>query len=91
MSLALFSIFGLLVGATVHCFVHGWDRGGWFASIGLGILGAGAGALLGSVIGLYRQGDPPELFAAVGGSILVLIVYHTAAQRRRWHEERKIL
>ncbi|HWL84788.1 MAG TPA: GlsB/YeaQ/YmgE family stress response membrane protein [Polyangiaceae bacterium] len=90
MSIVLFMILGALVGITTHCFVQGWQRGGWLVSIALGIFGAGLGAFFGLAVGLYGAGDPVELFASVGGAVLVLVAYHTAAQRRRWHERGEI-
>ena len=82
MSLILFLIFGLVVGAVARFIVPGRESGGWLVSLVLGVVGSFAGALLGRTLGFYREGEPAGFIMSVLGSILLVIAYHAFTRRR---------
>ena len=70
-------IMGLIVGVLAKFFMPGRDPGGIVVTILLGIGGAFVGGYLGSILGLgtvtgFNMGS---LLLAIGGAILLLIVY----------------
>jgi len=70
-------ILGLIVGIIAKFFMPGKDPGGIFVTIILGIAGAFVGGFIGSELGLGSVSgfDIRSLLTAVGGSILLLIIY----------------
>jgi len=70
-------ILGLIVGIIAKFFMPGRDPGGIFITIILGIAGAFVGGFIGSALGLGNVSgfDIRSLLIAVGGSILLLIIY----------------
>jgi uncharacterized membrane protein YeaQ/YmgE (transglycosylase-associated protein family) len=70
-------ILGLIVGIIAKFFMPGKDPGGIFVTIILGIAGAFVGGFIGSALGLGSVSgfDIRSLLIAVGGSILLLIIY----------------
>ena len=70
-------ILGLIVGIIAKFFMPGKDPGGIFITIILGIAGAFVGGFIGSALGLGNVSgfDIRSLLIAVGGSILLLIIY----------------
>ena len=70
-------ILGLIVGIIAKFFMPGRDPGGIFITIILGIAGAFVGGFIGSALGLGNVSgfDIRSLLTAVGGSILLLIIY----------------
>lgn len=70
-------ILGLIVGIIAKFFMPGKDPGGIFLTIILGIAGAFVGGFIGSALGLGSVSgfDIRSLLIAVGGSILILIIY----------------
>jgi uncharacterized membrane protein YeaQ/YmgE (transglycosylase-associated protein family) len=70
-------ILGLVVGIIAKFFMPGKDPGGIFVTIILGIAGAFVGGFIGSALGLGSVSgfDIRSLLIAVGGSILLLIIY----------------
>ncbi len=73
--------FGLIVGIVAKLLMPGHDPGGFIATIFLGIVGAWVGGQLGQWLGWYEPGHPAGFFMAVGGAVLLLIVYRAAFQR----------
>lgn len=70
-------IMGLIVGVLAKFFMPGRDPGGIIVTILLGIGGAFVGGYIGSILGLgtvtgFNLGS---LLLAIGGAILLLIVY----------------
>jgi len=70
-------VMGLIVGALAKVIMPGKDPGGLIVTIAIGIAGAFVGGYLGSSLGLgdvtgFNLGS---LLLAVGGAILLLIVY----------------
>jgi uncharacterized membrane protein YeaQ/YmgE (transglycosylase-associated protein family) len=74
-------LFGLLVGIVAKLLMPGRDPGGFIVTILLGIAGALVGGYLGRAVGWYREGDPVGFLMAVGGSIVLLLLYRMLARR----------
>ena len=79
-------ILGLAAGAIAKLILPGTQGGGWIITIVLGIVGALLGGFLGSV--LFNA--PLEDFfsiqtwlLAIGGAIIVLLIYGLATRGRR--------
>ena len=70
-------ILGLIVGVIAKFIMPGKDPGGIFITIILGIAGAFVGGFIGSRIGFgsVTGFDIRSLLLAIGGSILLLIIY----------------
>ncbi|MCK6080764.1 GlsB/YeaQ/YmgE family stress response membrane protein [Microbacterium sp. EYE_5] len=81
-----FLILGLIAGAIAKLILPGKQGGGWFITLILGVVGALLGGWLGSV--LFNR--PLEEFfsiqtwlLAIGGSLIVLLIYGLIVGRRR--------
>jgi len=68
-------VFGLFVGLVAKLLLPGRDPGGVVVTMLLGIAGGWLGGMLGRLIGWYREGDPVGFVMAVGGAILLLLLY----------------
>jgi uncharacterized membrane protein YeaQ/YmgE (transglycosylase-associated protein family) len=70
-------ILGLIVGVIAKFVMPGKDPGGIFITILLGIAGAFVGGFIGSAFGFgsVTGFDIRSLLLAIGGSILLLIIY----------------
>jgi uncharacterized membrane protein YeaQ/YmgE (transglycosylase-associated protein family) len=77
-------ILGLVVGIIAKFFMPGKDPGGIFVTIILGIAGAFVGGFIGSALGLGSVSgfDIRSLLIAVGGSILLLIIYRAIKKEK---------
>ena len=77
-------ILGLIVGIIAKFFMPGRDPGGIFITIILGIAGAFVGGFIGSALGLGNVSgfDIRSLLIAVGGSILLLIIYRAIKKEK---------
>ena len=77
-------ILGLIVGIIAKFLMPGKDPGGFFITIILGIAGAFVGGFIGSTLGLgsVTGFDIRSLLIAVGGSILVLIIYRAIKKNK---------
>ncbi len=80
-----FLLLGLIAGAIAKAILPGRQAGGWFVTLLLGVIGALLGGWLGSV--LFNR--PLEDFfsiqtwlLAIGGSIIVLLIYGLIVGRR---------
>jgi uncharacterized membrane protein YeaQ/YmgE (transglycosylase-associated protein family) len=80
-----FLLLGLIAGAIAKAILPGRQGGGWFVTLLLGVVGA----LLGGFLGSALFNAPLENFfsiqtwlLAVGGSIIVLLIYGLAVGRR---------
>lgn len=73
-----FLLLGLIAGAIAKMILPGKQGGGWIATLILGVVGAMLGGWLGSVL---FNAPLEEFFSlqtwalAIGGSILVLLIY----------------
>ena len=82
MSIILFLVFGLIVGALARLIVPGKENGGWGLSMILGVVGSFLGGMLGRVLGLYREGEMTGGFImSLIGAIILVAGYHALARR----------
>ena len=80
-----FLILGLIAGAIAKLILPGKQGGGWFVTLLLGVLGAMLGGWLGGLIfNVNLEGffNLSTWLLAVGGSILVLLIYGLLTGRR---------
>lgn len=80
-----FLILGLIAGAIAKLLLPGKQGGGWFVTLLLGVIGAMLGGWLGGLIfNVNLQGffDLSTWLLAIGGSILVLLIYGMITGRR---------
>ena len=85
MGFIAFLILGLVAGTIAKAILPGRQRGGWLASLVVGVVGAFVGGALGSLIFDVPLGDFASLstwLLAIGGSIIVLLVYGALTKRR---------
>ncbi|ANP74565.1 MULTISPECIES: GlsB/YeaQ/YmgE family stress response membrane protein [Cryobacterium] len=81
-----FLLLGLLAGAIAKLILPGKDGGGWVVTLVLGVVGALLGGFLG---GLLFNAPLQDFFSlqtwllAIGGSIIVLVIYGALTGRRR--------
>ena len=81
-----FLILGLVAGAIAKLILPGKQGGGWFITLILGVIGALLGGWLG---GLLFNVNLNEFFSistwllAIGGSLIVLLIYGLIFGRRR--------
>lgn len=86
MSFLAFLILGLIAGAIAKAILPGRQGGGWIATLVLGVIGALVGGWLGSLLFNVDLQDFWSLqtwLVAIGGSVLVLLVYGLLVGRRR--------
>jgi len=80
-----FLILGLIAGAIAKLILPGKQGGSWFVTLLLGVVGAMLGGWLGGLIfNVNLQGffNLSTWLLAIGGSILVLLIYGLIAGRR---------
>jgi len=78
MGFIAFLILGLIAGAIAKLILPGQQGGGWFVTLLLGVVGALLGGWLGGVLfGASLEGffDLTTWLLAIGGSIVVLLIY----------------
>ena len=71
-------VLGLIAGAIAKAILPGTQGGGWVITIILGIVGALLGGFLGSVlfnVNISEFWSLQTWLLAIGGSILVLLIY----------------
>ena len=81
MSIILFLVFGLIVGALARFLVPGREAGGWVVSMVLGVVGSFLGGFIGRVLSIYREGEPAGFVMSLFGAILLVMAYHAIARR----------
>jgi uncharacterized membrane protein YeaQ/YmgE (transglycosylase-associated protein family) len=80
-----FLLLGLIAGAIGKLLIPGRQGGGWLITLLLGVIGAMLGGWIG---GLIFGGGLQEFFSlrtwllAIGGSIIVLLIYGAITGRR---------
>ncbi|HLS91952.1 MAG TPA: GlsB/YeaQ/YmgE family stress response membrane protein [Microbacterium sp.] len=80
-----FLLLGLIAGAIAKLIIPGKQAGGWFITLLLGVVGAFVGGWLG---GLLFDANLQEFFSlqtwllAIGGSLVVLLIYGLITGRR---------
>ena len=86
MGFLAFLLLGLIPGAIAKFILPGRQNGGWFAMLILGVVGAMLGGWLGSVL---FNAPLEEFFSiqtwlvAIGGSLIVLLIYGALVTSRR--------
>lgn len=78
MSFLGFLLLGLIAGAIAKLILPGRQGGGWFVTLLLGVVGALLGGWLGGMIfnvGLENFFDISTWLLAIGGAIIVLLIY----------------
>lgn len=75
-------IIGLIAGAIAKLIMPGKDPGGFFVTMGLGVVGALLATFLGRAVGWYHEGESAGFIAAVIGSIIILAIYRLIKGRR---------
>ncbi|TFB55969.1 GlsB/YeaQ/YmgE family stress response membrane protein [Cryobacterium tagatosivorans] len=86
MGFIAFLILGLIAGAIAKAILPGRQGGGWLITLILGVIGAFVGGWLGSLLFNVPLTDFFSIstwLLAIGGSIIVLLVYGALANRRR--------
>lgn len=68
-------LIGLLVGIVAKFLMPGRDPGGFIITTLLGIAGAFLAHAIGRSMGWYAEGDAVAFLAAVGGAVLLLLLY----------------
>jgi len=81
MWLIQYAIFGLVAGAVARLLHPGRDPMNWVWTMLLGIAGAVTGGWLGRQMGFDTSNGLASWAAAIGGSILLLVLYHLATAR----------
>lgn len=79
-------VLGLVAGAIAKLILPGRQGGGWIITLILGVVGALLGGFLGSVIfgiGLENFWSLQTWLLAIGGSIIVLLIYGALTGRKR--------
>ena len=83
MSIILFLVFGLIVGALARLIVPGREAGGWGLSMIIGVVGSFLGGMLGRALGVYREGEMTGGFLmSLLGAVILVAGYHAIARRR---------
>ena len=85
MSFLAFLVLGLIAGAIAKLILPGKQGGGWFVTLLLGVVGALLGGWLGSLIlnrPLTEFWDLGTWLLAIGGSIIVLLIYGLITRNR---------
>jgi uncharacterized membrane protein YeaQ/YmgE (transglycosylase-associated protein family)/osmotically-inducible protein OsmY len=90
MSLILFLVFGLFVGALARLIVPGREPGGWAVSMLIGVIGSFVGGFLGRGLGMYQEGEPAGFLMSLLGAILLVGGYHAFTSRRVLALEKRI-
>jgi len=77
-------VLGLIVGLLAKFFMPGKDPGGIIITILIGIAGAIIGGYLGRLLGIgdVKGFDLTSLLLALGGSILLLLVYRILKKKQ---------
>ena len=75
-------LIGLLVGIVAKFLMPGRDPGGFIITTLLGIAGSFLAYAIGRSMGWYTEGDPVGFLAAVGGAVLLLLLYRLVIGRR---------
>ncbi len=86
MGIIAFLLLGLIAGAIAKLILPGRQGGGWLITLVLGVVGALLGGFLGSV--LFGQGidgffDLGSWLLAIGGALIVLVIYGAVTGRKR--------
>ena len=81
MDLIITFFIGLLVGIVAKMIMPGKDPGGFIITALLGVAGAFIARMIGQAAGWYNEGEPAGFIAAVGGAIVLLLLYRLLFKR----------
>lgn len=83
MGILMWALFGLIAGALAKFIMPGSGPGGIILTIILGIVGAVVGGYVGTLFGIgdISGFNLPSMGLAVGGGVLVLLIYGMVAKR----------
>ncbi|MBA4147720.1 MAG: GlsB/YeaQ/YmgE family stress response membrane protein [Verrucomicrobia bacterium] len=81
MDLIITFLIGLVVGVVAKLVMPGKDPGGFIITALLGIAGAFIAKMIGQAAGWYAAGEPAGFIAAVGGAIVLLLLYRLLFRR----------
>ncbi len=79
-----FLILGLIAGAIAKAILPGRQGGGWLITLVLGVVGAILGGWIGGMVfgsGLQEFFSLQTWLLAIGGALIVLLVYGMVAKR----------
>lgn len=84
MGILTWILFGLIAGILAKIILPGNDPGGFIITTVLGILGALLGGFIGSLLGwgTVNEFDLRGMLLAIGGAILLLMLYRTFRGRK---------
>ena len=75
-------LIGLAVGIVAKLLMPGRDPGGFIITTLLGIAGAFVARFVGERMGWYGPGDAAGFIAAVGGAMVLLLIYRLLFRRK---------
>jgi uncharacterized membrane protein YeaQ/YmgE (transglycosylase-associated protein family) len=81
-----FLLLGLIAGAIAKLIIPGKNGGGWVITLVLGVVGALLGGFLGGLIfdvGINEFFSLSTWALAIGGSLIVLVIYGAITGRRK--------
>jgi uncharacterized membrane protein YeaQ/YmgE (transglycosylase-associated protein family) len=81
-----FLLLGLIAGAIAKLILPGRQGGGWIITLVLGVVGALLGGFIGSAVfgvGLEEFFDLSTWALAIGGALIVLVIYGALTGRKR--------
>jgi uncharacterized membrane protein YeaQ/YmgE (transglycosylase-associated protein family) len=84
MGLISFLILGVVVGGLAKAILPGRVRSGWLSTVGVGVVGSMVGGIIGGALlhhGLSSLFSPLTWLVALGGSLLVLVVWRAIKGR----------
>src|SRR6266498_1210694 len=82
MEIIITLLIGLAVGIVAKFLMPGRDPGGFIITTLLGIAGAFVAKFLGERMGWYGPGDAVGFIAAVGGAMVLLLLYRLLFRRK---------
>jgi uncharacterized membrane protein YeaQ/YmgE (transglycosylase-associated protein family) len=76
-------LIGLVIGAVAKLLMPGKDPGGFVVTMLLGVAGSFVANLIGTSMGMYREGEPAGFLASVLGAVILLAVYRMFLNKNR--------